>query len=175
MPVTTRSSVSSTDSEAPTVNEVDQRDTGVILTVTPRVNAGGLVILEVVQEVSDAVETTTSNIDSPTIQQRKLESTIAIQSGATVALGGLVRDRISETTSGVPLLMDIPLLGNLFKTRSNQKDRVELLVLLRPRVIRNSEDARALTEELRSRLPGIFPPEEEPDPEEAEEGAPAGT
>ncbi len=175
VPVTTRSSVSSTDSEAPPVNEVDQRDTGVILTVTPRVNAGGLVILEVVQEVSDAVETTTSNIDSPTIQQRKLESTIAIQSGATVALGGLVRDRISETTSGIPLLMDIPLLGNLFKTRSNEKDRVELLVLLRPRVIRNSEDARALTEELRSRLPGIFPPEEEPDPEEAEEGAPAGT
>ena len=180
VPITTRSSVSTTDSDAPAVNEVDQRDTGVILTVTPRVNAGGLVILEVVQEVSDAVETDTSDIDSPTIQQRKLESTIAIQSGATVALGGLVRDRIEETVNGIPLLMDIPYLGNLFKARSNKKDRTELLVLLRPRVIRNSDDARALTDELRRRLPGIFPTEEEfvpeeLEPEEVEEGPPAGT
>ncbi len=175
VPVTTRSSVSTTDSDAPAVNEVDQRDTGVILTVTPRVNAGGLVILEVVQEVSDAVRTETSDIDSPTIQQRKLESTIAIQSGATVALGGLVRDRIEESVSGIPLLMDIPILGNLFKNRNDIKERTELLVLLRPRVIRNSDDARALTDELRRKLPGIFPPEEEPEPEEVEEAPPAGT
>ena len=176
VPVTTRSSVSTTDADAPSVNEVDQRDTGVILTVTPRVNAGGLVILEVVQEVSDAIATTTSNIDSPTIQQRKLESTIAIQSGATVALGGLVRDRVEETVNGIPLLMDIPVLGNLFKARNDNKTRTELLVLLRPRVIRNSDDSRALTDELRRKLPGIFPPEDEPEPEEeVEEGSPGGT
>ena len=175
VPVTTRSTISTDDADAPAVNEVDQRDTGVILTVTPRVNASGLVILEVVQEVSDAIETDTSDIDSPTIQQRKLESTIAIQSGATVALGGLVRDEIEESVSGIPLLMDIPFLGNLFKTRNTQNERTELLVLLRPRVMRNPEDARALTDELKRKLPGIFPPEEEPDPEEVEEGPPAGT
>ena len=175
VPITTRSSISTDDPDARTVNSVEQRDTGVLLTVTPRVNASGLVILEVVQEVSDAVQTDTSDIDSPTIQQRKLESTIAIQSGATVALGGLVRDRIEETVSGIPLLMDIPVLGNLFKNRNDIRDRTELLVLLRPRVIRNPDDARALTDELRRKLPGIFPPEEERDPEEAEEGSPAGT
>ncbi len=76
--------------------------------------------------------------------------------------------------------MDIPVLGNLFKSRNDRKNRTELLVLLRPRVIRNSEDARSLTDELRRKLPGIFPPDEAPlpeevAPEEVEEGPPAGT
>lgn len=179
VPVATRSTVSTTDPDAPAVNEVEQRDTGVILTVTPRVNAGGLVILEIVQEVSDAVATETSDIDSPTIRKRKLDSTIAIQSGETVALGGLITNRREEAEVGIPLLSDIPLLGNLFKTTDDQDRRSELLVLIRPVVIRDSNDARAVTDELRRKMKVIFPEfdESSSDAEEAdeEEGGPSGS
>lgn len=160
VPIATQSAVSVTDPDAPVVNSIQLRDTGVILEVTPRVNAGGLVILEVNQEVSSVVRTTTSNIDSPTISQRKIQSTIAVQSGDTVALGGLIRDDQNESVSGIPLLSDIPILGNLFKTTSNVKERTELLVLITPRVVRNRGDAQKVTDELRSRLRAIEPLEQ---------------
>ena len=131
-----------------------------ILEVIPRVNAGGLVVLDIIQEVSDAVETTTSTLNSPTIRQRRVESTVAVQSGQTIALGGLIRDSTSEGESGIPLLMDIPLLGNLFKTTTESHDRTELLILLTPRVAWNQEDARAITEELRERVQALKPLDE---------------
>jgi general secretion pathway protein D len=165
VPVVTRSSTSTVDDAAPIVNTVEFRDTGVILNITPRVNASGLVILDVEQEVSEVTETTSSGIDSPTIQQRKMESTIAVQNGETIVLGGLIRDRLEEGTTAVPVLGDIPILGNLFKSTDNASSRTELLVLIKPQVVRNSEDARAVTEELRKKLPAIFPVE----PGEAEE------
>ena len=89
--------------------------TGVILEVTPRVNASGLVTLDVLLEVSDATVTESSGINSPTIEQRSIRSIVAVQSGETVALGGLIRERAEESVSGIPVLQDIPLLGNLFK------------------------------------------------------------
>ena len=159
VPVVTRSSTSVVDADAPIVNDVEFRDTGVILNITPRVNASGLVILDVEQEVSEVTETTTSGIDSPTIQQRKMESSIAVQNGETIVLGGLIRDRLEEGTTGIPVLGDIPILGNLFKATDNSSARTELLVLIKPQVVRNQEDARAVTEELRRKLPAIFPPE----------------
>ena len=157
VPIATQSSVSVTDSNAPVVNSIEFRDTGVILAVTPRVNAGGLVTLEVLQEVSDVVSTTTSDLNSPTIQQRSIESTVAVQSGDTIALGGLIQDRDEESVSGVPLLSDIPVLGNLFKTKSDATRRTELLVLITPRVVRDRREAQDVTEELRKRLSGIEP------------------
>jgi general secretion pathway protein D len=75
-----------------------------------------------------------------------------VQSGETVALGGLIRERSSESVSGIPVLMDIPLLGNLFKTTGQGMQRTELLVLITPRVVRGAAQARAVTEELRKRL-----------------------
>lgn len=155
VPIATQSAVSVTDPTAPLVNTIQFKDTGVILEVTPRVNSSGLVVLEVVQEVSDVVATTTSDIDSPTIQQRSIESTVAIHSGQTVALGGLIRDRNEESVTGVPLLSDIPVLGNLFKTTGNAARRTELLVLITPRVVLNQDDARGVTEELRRRMEGL--------------------
>jgi general secretion pathway protein D len=143
-----------------TFNSVEYRDTGVILELIPHVNASGLVHLDIVQQVSSVAETTTSGIDSPTIQQREIESSVAVQSGQTVVLGGLIRDRASNGHSGIPVLSDIPIIGNLFKTTSDTGDRTELLVLLTPRVVRNSQDARNLTEELRQRMPAIAPLEE---------------
>ena len=157
VPVQTSAATSVTDGDAPIVNEIEFRDTGVILGVTPHVNASGLVSMDIVQEVSDVVETTTSEINSPTIQQRKIESTVAIQSGQTVALGGLIRDSQSEGRSGLPVLSRIPILGNLFGATSIDNERTELLVLITPRVIRNSNEAQEVTEELRRRLRKVIP------------------
>lgn len=134
------------------ISEIQYRDTGVILDIIPRVNAGGLVVLDIVQEVSDVAATTTSDIDSPTIQERQIASTVAINSGETVALGGLIRDTNDNSENGLPVLKDIPVLGNLFKTTSDSVRRTELIVLLTPRVIRDRQDARTATDDLRKRL-----------------------
>lgn len=157
VPIVVRNAVSVTDPEAPVVNEVEYRDTGVILNITPRVNTSGLVVLDIVQEVSDVATTTTSGIDSPTIQRRRISSTVAIDSGETVALGGLIRDSKSNGVTGLPVLSDIPILGNLFKMTTDTVKRTELLVLLTPRVVRSRNDARAVTEELQQRLRAVVP------------------
>ena len=106
------------------------------------------------------ISTTTSAIDSPTIQQRSIESTVAVQSGDTVALGGLIRDRDEDSISGIPLLSSIPVLGNLFKTTQTQVRRTELLVLITPRVVRDRREALEVTAELRRRLSTLGPLEE---------------
>jgi len=156
VPIAIRSAQSITDVDSPIVNEIEYRDTGVILDIIPRVNASGLVLLDIIQEVSDVASATTGTTVTegitPTISQRRIASTVAVDSGQTIALGGLIRDTNTEAVTGVPLLSDIPLLGNLFKTTTQIKRRTELLVLLTPRVVRNSGDARIITDELRRRL-----------------------
>jgi len=157
VPIAVQQAVSVISPEAPIVNSIQYRDTGVILEVVPRVNANGLVFLEIIQEVSDVVPTTTSNLDSPTIQQRQIESRVAVQSGETVALGGLIRDSRSNSVVGIPILSEIPVLGSLFRTTDNTIKRTELLVLLTPRVVKNRQDFADVTEELRSRLQSLLP------------------
>jgi general secretion pathway protein D len=142
------------------VSEIEYRDTGVILDIIPRVNASGLVVLDIIQEVSDVSQTRTSGIDSPTIQERQIASTVAVNSGETIALGGLIRDTNDNSVTGLPVLSEIPILGNLFKTTSDIVRRTELLVLLTPRVIRDRQDARTVTDDLRKRLralPALVP------------------
>lgn len=155
VPVPVQQAVSVQDPDAPVVNSVRFEDTGVILEVTPHVNSTGLVVLDVRQEVSDVVETLSSGIDAPTIQQRQIESSVAVQTGETIALGGLIRDQRTIGVTGVPFLKDIPILGNLFKSQSRTQERTELLVLLTPHVVRDSQESRAVTNELRRRLRGL--------------------
>ena len=157
VPVASQSAVSVTDPSAPIVNSIEYFDTGVILRVTPRVNAGGLVTMEIEQEVSDVVPTVTSGIDSPTIQQRRIKSVVAIQSGETVTLGGLIRDDQARSNSGIPLLREIPLLGKLFSTTTEGAARTELIVLITPRVVSNQLEARQVTDELRQRIRAVAP------------------
>ncbi len=95
--------------------------------------------------------------DAPTIQQRSIQTTVAVQSGDTIALGGLIRDDRQESVIGIPLLSAIPILGNLFKTTVKTNDRTELLVLITPRVVRDRREALDVTEELRRRLSAIEP------------------
>jgi general secretion pathway protein D len=160
VPITVQQATPITGGELTVVNSIELRDTGVILTVTPRVNASGLVVLEIQQEVSNVVRSetqTASEETTPTINQRLVSSTVAVQTGETVALGGLITDNRNRTRSGVPILSSIPVIGVLFSTRSNTYDRTELLVLLTPSVIDSPERARAVTEELRRRLSSIAP------------------
>ncbi|MCH8103180.1 MAG: type II secretion system secretin GspD [Chloroflexi bacterium] len=157
VPVATQSAVSVGDPDAPIVNQIQFLDTGVILSVTPRVNAGGMVIMEIEQQVSDVVATTTSGIDSPTIRQRQISSIVAVQSGQTIALGGLIRESNTRTNVGIPILKDIPVFGALFGKTSDDTDRTELLVLITPRVVSNQDEARAVTDELRRRLRAVIP------------------
>jgi general secretion pathway protein D len=153
VPVAIQQQQASTSGDAPLVNTIEFRDTGIILRVTPRVNPGGLVIMEIEQEVSSVVST--SPTITPTIQQRRVLSTIAVQSGETVALGGLIEDELNTTRAGVPFLMDVPILGELFSNNTNVNDRKELLIVITPRVVGSQEEARAVTEELRNKMRAI--------------------
>jgi len=149
VPIVTQTAVSVTDPNAPIVNQTVYRDTGVILTVTPRVRSGGMVELEVAQEVSQVARTVSSGIDSPTIQQRKIESKLVVPSGQSVALGGLISTNHTTTASGIPLLMDIPLIGQLFRSDNHIVERTELIVLVTPRVLVDGAAAVDATDELR--------------------------
>jgi general secretion pathway protein D len=155
VPILTQSQQSTIAANAPVVNSVDYRDTGVILLVTPRVNSGGLVTLDLSQEVSNVAtpaSTVTSTLNSPTFDQRLVRTRVAVQDGQTVGLAGLIRDSDTESNSGIPLLKDIPLLGGLVSSQSNGRERTELLVLITPHVVHDQRDARGLTEDLRNQL-----------------------
>ena len=155
VPVATSTAVGVTTANAPIVNTIQLLDTGIILRVTPRVGTGGLVLLDINQEVSSSVPTTSSTINSPTIQQRKISSSIAVQDGQTLAIGGLISDTRTKTRSGIPYLMDLPYVGPLFSLRNDQVDRTELIVLITPRIVHDEHEADAVTEELREKLPMI--------------------
>jgi general secretion pathway protein D len=97
------------------------------------------------------------SIDSPTIHQRRIVSSVAVQSGETIALGGLISDNRATTSSGFPILEDVPYLGELFKTTDITGDRTELLVLITPRVSRDNDDNRRITEELKKEMKLLQP------------------
>ncbi len=157
VPVAVQSAVSVITPGAPVVNSIEFRDTGVILRVTPRVNRNGLVMMDVSQEVSDVATTTSSTLNSPTIQQRKITSSIAVQDGETVALGGLIKDSDQRAKSGIPYIKDIPVLGSLVSDIANSDTRTELLVMLTPRVVRDAHTLRGITSEMRDHIAATRP------------------
>ena len=144
-----------TVADSTVVNSIEYRDTGVLLTVTPRVNPGGLVVMDIEQEVSD-VAPGARNL-TPVIQQRKINSTVAIQSGQTVVLGGLIRENKSETKSGLPGLYQLPLFGPLFGTTSENQRRTELVVLITPKAIQDTDGAREITDDFREKMRSLEP------------------
>jgi general secretion pathway protein D len=158
VPVATASAVSTLTSGAPVVNTIEYRDTGVILEITPRVNANGLVMLDLAQEVSGVSSTTTSSLNSPTIQQRRISSSVAVEDGQTIALGGLIQDNRTESRTGIPVLQNLPYVGALFGVRTKSLTRTELVVLMTPHVVHNRKSAEDITAELRSKLPLLAPP-----------------
>ena len=157
VPILTGSATSVITSNAPVVNSVDYRDTGILLKVTPRVNSSGLVSLDLAQEVSDVIAAgTSSTIDSPTISTRRIATSIAVQDGEVIALGGLIRDNRTDAKNGLPVLSRIPILGAvLFGNINNNDTRTELIVLLKPQVVRGVDDGRAVTEDIRAKLASL--------------------
>ncbi|MFA5204842.1 MAG: type II secretion system secretin GspD [Lentisphaeria bacterium] len=131
-------------------NSYSYMDTGIKLTVTPHITAGNVVKMDVHQEVSDAVQTTTSKIDSPTKQNRELETQLVVPDGGTVLMGGLIRNKQVDNRSGVPLLMDIPWLGVLFRSNSTSNRRTELLVVITATVVDESSDVDQLASRYRA-------------------------
>ena len=140
-----------------TFDSFQYRDTGVILKVIPRVNSTGLVTMDVEQEVSQVAQNSAGST-TPTVSQRQVASTISVYSGQMVALGGLISEQRDNDRTSVPIINQIPLFGDLLGTTGKALKRTELIVFIRPQVIRDSRDARNVAEELRSRLKSLAPP-----------------
>lgn len=155
VPVLTQQ-ITSADNPDAITNSFEYRDSGIILRVTPRVNSGGLVTMRIEQEASQIAKTAEPTL-TPTIQQRRFSSTVAVQSGETVVLGGLIQDIRDRKETGIPFLRDIPILGFLFGGKESDKKRTELLVLITPRAVRSQSEMRQVTEELRKRLRAVIP------------------
>ncbi len=130
-------------------------DTGVILNVKPRVNPGGLVYLEVSQEVSS--QGAISANGNPAINSRTIDTQIAVQSGDTILLGGLISEDDATTEGGVPGLSRVPVIGKLFGNTIKKKNRTELIVLITPQVMTNSEEAREITEGYKRQFQSLEP------------------
>jgi general secretion pathway protein D len=150
VPITTASTIGVPG--AGIVNSVSYRDTGVILAITPRINASGLVLLEIEQEVSTVAKTTTSSIDSPTIKQRRIKTSVFVKDGQALALGGMIQTSDSTSRGQVPLLGDLPLLGTVFRSKDSEIAKTELIVIITPQVIRNFDEAGAITDEYRREM-----------------------
>ena len=149
-------SLASSGTDPLVTSTIQYRDTGVLLEVKPRVNAGGMVTLEITQQVDGVDETTTSSIDSPTIFQRKITTNVAVQSGETIVLGGLITESDSKSKTGIPFLGGLPGVGPLFSSRKNEVQRTELLVLITPTAISNSDEARYATSEMKRKMLNLF-------------------
>ena len=137
------------------VNTIDYRATGIILRVVPRVNANGNVRLDIEQEISN-VPATSANSQTPTISERKVHSSISVASGQTVLLAGLISEQQSGGRSGIPILEQIPGLGDVFSNTTKAITRTELIIFIRPQIIRDGADAHYIAEELRSKLRGTL-------------------
>ena len=156
VPIITRTSSSTATDDNRITNEIEYRDTGVTLDITPKVKSSGTVTLNISQTVSDVVRTSSSEINSPTIQQRQVTSTASLQSGTTALLAGLIREVATDIKSGIPLLHKLPVLGHFFGTTGEQKQRTELVVLISPKVIKSRDESEKVTEDILQKYKGLL-------------------
>jgi general secretion pathway protein D len=163
VPIITQTAVG-LNNDSRILNSVQYRDTGVVLSVTPRVSENGRMFIEIEQEVSEVAGTTSSDIDSPTIQQRRLKTRIQVEDGQLIVLGGLLRSSRSLGDAGVPYLSRLPVVGGLFRTRDTTERQTELVMFLRPTVIRARPDIDAITDEMVGRFQALGLPVEQPAP-----------
>ena len=152
VPITTQSAVSVLTAGAPVVNSISYKDTGIILSITPRINANGRILLDLEQEVSTVAATTSSGIDSPTIHKRRIRTSVVVNNGETLALGGLIQESKTVTRNQIPVLGDLPLIGTAFKQKDDQVGKTELIIIISPHLMRNRNEARRVTDEFRQEL-----------------------
>jgi general secretion pathway protein D len=151
VPITTQSAIDTTGTGS-IINSVSYKDTGVILAITPRINESGRVQLDVEQEVSSVATTTSSGIDSPTIRQRRIRTSVVVNDGDALVLGGLIQDSKTTGRSQLPLLGRIPIIGNAMRYKNDEVRKTELIVVIAPHVIRDLNEAREITEEYRNQF-----------------------
>ncbi len=150
---TLSSSVVNTSAQNPNITyTVEYRNSGILLTVKPHINSSGLVSLDISQEVSQAEPNTTSGIDSPIFLKRTAQTHVVVRDGQTIIFGGLIQENKALSKTGIPYLMDIPVIGSLFGRTRWEKKRTELLIAITPHVVRNETEAQAMTEEFKSRI-----------------------
>lgn len=125
-------------------------DVGIILTVTPRITSNGFVTMEVTQTANELQGFTDFN--APIINQRQADTTVSVKDGESIILGGIMRNTVNSTVKKLPILGDIPILGNLFRSTSKQNVKTELLVFLTPRIVRTAEEAQKLREQGESQM-----------------------
>ena len=138
-----------------TSRSIEYRNTGVILTVTPRINDKGLVAMDITQEVSEAAEVSEGGIQSPVISNRKAETSLVVQNGQTIIIGGLIKNQNENSVFGVPILSKIPGIRLLFSRSTKSGTKTELIILITPHVIENLDEANMVTEEIREKMDSI--------------------
>ncbi|MCK9534920.1 MAG: type II secretion system secretin GspD [Pseudomonas sp.] len=152
-PIQTSQTVNTNNTGVLTQN-VELKDTGVQLKVKPRVNAGGLVVMDILQEVTD-IGATDAATGQRSFLKRSIESTVAIQSGDTIILGGLIQDRTTDGDSGIPFLSKLPVVGSLFGSKTEGGNRTELLITISPRAINQYKDFAKIGEEFQGKMQGV--------------------
>ena len=133
------------------VNTIDYKNTGIILRVLPRANANGNIVLDIEQEISSVSPASVGAL-TPTISQRKVKSSIAVTSGQTVLLAGLISESENKQRQGIPILDSIPGVGDAFSHQNTTRTRTELILFIRPTMIRDPVDAHVIAEEMRSKM-----------------------
>ena len=133
------------------VNTIDYKNTGIILRVLPRANANGNVVLDIEQEISSVASASTGSL-TPTISQRRVKSSIAVASGQTVLLAGLISETEDKQRQGIPILDSIPGVGDAFAHQINKRGRTELILFIRPTLVRDAIDASVIAEEMRTKM-----------------------
>jgi len=149
------------------LNSFQYLETGILLAVTPRINSGGMVTLEINQEVS-AADPNAPTGSNPTINTRSAKTSVVVASGESVVLGGLIRENNSRGSAGIPLLSKIPILGIAFGSQTFSRERTELVLVITPKIVSDPYQARAATDELRDKLPalrGLMPKSKQGPPE----------
>ncbi|MCU0314673.1 MAG: type II secretion system secretin GspD [Solirubrobacteraceae bacterium] len=167
IPITQQTLVGGTTNAVTTTSQYI--DTGVLVAVTPRINAGGLVTMDIQAEVSNPGDVTTAG-EAPPINTRSLQSIVAVQSGDTLVMGGLIRDTKGQGSEGIPLLSKIPVIGGLFGAQDIKEQRSELVLFVTPRVVETQNDMRTIVEDLRKRMERLdelfpFPNRQDPNDE----------
>lgn len=136
---------------------IEYRDTGIILSVTPHINDRGLVTMDISQEVSDLDEdVNVAGKNYPSFFKRTVKTTLTVKHGQTIVIGGLIRDKEEEDISGVPCLIDVPVVRYLFGLQKKKTEKVELIVLITPRVVADLDDVDAVTQEFKQKVRNVM-------------------
>lgn len=155
-PVATQSTQTAVTGTSGLIQNIEYRKTGVILTITPQITDGGMIAMTIKQEVSDkSTDRTVGNATYPSFSKRETETVVITKDRDTLVIGGLIQEKKNKTTTGIPLLSEIPVLGNLFKYTVKSVERTELVMLLTPTVVSNSEQAASVSDEFKGKLSGI--------------------